>query len=161
MKDIIQEVSEKLSIKDFNNLSKEQYAEIIELIHNNKYSLEQLAELVKVIPNFIVLQKDYLDSLKSIVDGAKTSQVSSLEGIKKSLDSTMQIISKLADKATSDESLRLIAETTLKIADLHVKIAEIIKETNKDNNEAWQNFAKLAMATISVVGVVLMAFRKK
>ncbi len=74
----------------------------------------------------------------------------------------MQILSKITDKATSDESLHLIAQITLKIADLHVKIAEIVRETNKDNNDAWQGLAKFAMAAISVVGVVLtIALRKK
>jgi uncharacterized protein YjaG (DUF416 family) len=162
MKNIIQEISEKLNIKDFKNLSEEQYVKIIELIQNNDFSLAQLAELVKVIPNIIDLQKDYLESLKSIVDGVKTTQINSLDSIKQSLDSTMQILSKIADKATSDESLHLIAEITLKLADLHVKIAEIVRETNKDNNDAWQGLAKFAMAAISVVGVVLtIALRKK
>lgn len=162
MKNLIQEISENLNIKDFKNLSEEQYVKIIELIQNNDFSLAQLAELVKVIPNIIDLQKDYLESLKSIVDGVKTTQVTSLDSIKKSLDSTMQILSKIADKATSDESLHLIAEITLKLADLHVRIAEIVKETNKDNNDAWQGLAKFAMAAISVVGVVLtIALRKK
>lgn len=162
MKNIIQEISEKLSIKDFNSLSKEQYAKIMELVENDNFSLAQLAELAKVIPNIVDLQKDYLDSLKSIVDGVKTTQVHSIDGIKKSLDSTMQILLKIADKATSDESIHLIAEITLKLADLHVKIAEIVRETNKDNNDAWQGLAKFAMAAVSVVGVVLtIALRKK
>ena len=162
MKNIIQEISEKLNIKDFKNLSKEQYVKIMELVQNDNFSLAQLAELVKVIPNIIDLQKDYLDSLKSIVDGVKTTQVHSLDGIKKSLDSTMQILLKLTDKATSDESLHLIAEITLKLADLHVRVAEIVKETNKDNNDAWQGLAKFAMAAISVVGVVLtIALKRK
>ena len=162
MKNIIQEISEKLNIKDFKNLSKEQYVKIMELVQNDNFSLAQLAELVKVIPNIIDLQKDYLDSLKSIVDGVKTTQIHSLDGIKKSLDSTMQILLKLADKVTTDESLHLIAEITLKLADLHVRIAEIVKETNKDNNDAWQGLAKFAMAAISVVGVVLtIALKRK
>ena len=63
---------------------------------------------------------------------------------------------------TTDESLHLIAEITLKLADLHVRIAEIVKETNKDNNDAWQGLAKFAMAAISVVGVVLtIALKRK
>ena len=162
MKNIIQEITEKLNIKDFNNLSKEQYVKIMELVQNDNFSLAQLAELVKVIPNIVDLQKDYLDSLKSIVDGVKTTQDHSIDGIKKSLDSTMQILSKIADKASSDESLHLIAEITLKLADLHVRIAEIVKETNKDNNDAWQSIAKFATAAISVVGVaLLMALKKK
>ena len=162
MQNIIQEISEKLNIKDFKNLSEEQYVKIIELIQNNDFSLAQLAELGKVIPNIIDLQKDYLESLKSVVDSVKTTQINSLDGIKQSLDSTMQILSKITDKATSDESLHLIAQITLKIADLHVKIAEIVRETNKDNNDAWQGLAKFAMAAISVVGVVLtIALRKK
>ena len=101
MKNIIQEITEKLNIKDFNNLSKEQYVKIMELVQNDNFSLAQLAELVKVIPNIVDLQKDYLDSLKLIVDGVKTTQVHSLDGIKKSLDSTMQILSKIADKVTT------------------------------------------------------------
>ncbi|MGN5621833.1 hypothetical protein [Acinetobacter sp. Brlt_5] len=162
MTNIIQEISEKLSIKDFNNLSKEEYEKIMELVQNDNFSLAQLAELVKVIPNIVDLQKDYLDSLKSIVDGVKTTQDHSIDGIKKSLDSTMQILSKIADKASSDESLHLIAEITFKLGDLHVRIAEIVKETNKDNNDAWQSIAKFATAAISVVGVaLLMALKKK
>ena len=162
MKNIIQEIRENLNINDFSNLSKEQYVKILELIESDSFSLAQLAELVKVIPNIVDLQKDYLDSLKSIVDGVKTTQIHSLDGIRKSLDSTMQILSKIADKATSDESLHVIAEITLKLADLHVRIAEIVKETNKDNNDAWQSLAKFAVAAISLVGVVLtIALKKK
>lgn len=162
MKNIIQDIAEKLNIKDFGNLSEEQYARIVELIRNDNFSLAQLSELIKVIPNIIDLQKDYLDGLKSIVDGVRTTQTQSLEGINKSLDSTMQILSKIADKATSDESLLLIAEMNVKLADLHIKIAEIVKEANKDNNDAWQGLAKFAMAVVSLAGVVLtIALKKK
>ena len=39
MKNIIQEITEKLNIKDFNNLSKEQYVKIMELVQNDNPEL--------------------------------------------------------------------------------------------------------------------------
>ena len=153
----IEQLKNKLNISDFDNLSKEQYGKIMELIQNDNFSIEQLSQLVKLIPNIIDLQKDYLDSLKLIIDGVKTTQVHSLDSIHNSLESTMRLLEKITEKAQNEQTLRTIAEITKDLANLHLRIAEIIKE----NNETWQSLAKFAMAAISVVGVVLAIALKK
>ena len=69
----------------------------------------------------------------------------------------MRLLEKITEKAQTEQTLRTIAEITKDLANLHLRIAEIIKE----NNETWQSLAKFAMAAISVVGEVLAIALKK
>jgi hypothetical protein len=150
MQNTLTESANKENVINLEKLSKTEASKVIQ----NWVSIEKLSKLSELIPNISKLQKDAFDSMQPIVDGVKTTQAKSIDSADKTLDSTMQVLSKLADKTTTDESLITLAEITAKVANDHATQA---KEISKNNNETWKVITQLAMVT--TVGIVGLAFK--
>ncbi len=162
---ILEKLKSQLDIDDFNNITKEQYYKILDMIQNDNFSIEQLAQVIKSIPNIVALQKDYLENLKVIVNSVKESQQDSIrvmsqniEAVSKNLEQMTIVFSTIANNPNKDqESITLLAELMKDMLTIQKDLSNKIQEISKDNNETWKVIAKYATVAISLVGSVLLS----
>ena len=82
----------KTSIKDFNNVKKNEFEGLQKMLANKALSTNEVSTLVELIPNFVELQKDLINGLKVIAENSGNSQKTALDVI----NNQMKILEKLA-----------------------------------------------------------------
>lgn len=151
----IELLKNKTGVSTFNSISKEKFDEIQRMmISENKFTQQELSLLVELMPNFVELQKDFIDAVKKIAEQAGSSQKSAFDVI----DKQMAILETLAKSAQTDETRSDIAKTLLKISE---NTNEILKEMNANNNEFWKYITGAAVAIGAVVGGLFLMKDKK
>lgn len=133
----------KTGIGDFNSVSKPDFENLQKMIGKNSLTQDELSLLIELIPNFIDLQKEYIEGVKEISKSASASQKSAFDV----LDRSMAILEKLLNTEPTDEIKSQIIET---IKD----IAKTIKEMNESNNSFFKGLAQVAMGVVAAVGTI-------
>jgi len=150
----LKSAKQKSGISDFESVSVEDMAEINKLAGKGELSLDELQELVGAIPDFVELQKQTVEGLRETAEGAKESQKAAISAVQESLNGVNETLSILAESAENDEARLEIAKITKDVGEQGVKIAEIIEEMNRDNNNTWKAIAggagALALAIIAI-----------
>lgn len=146
-------IQEKTNVKDFSNVTNEEFKHIQNMVVNKSLSQQELMALTQLIPNFIELQKDYIDGIKSIAQSAGNAQMSAFSVI----DSQMRVLETLARNAQTDEARIKIAEI---VRDISEKTNKIVSEMNSDNNSFWKNLATMAVG-IAAIGVGIFVSKGK
>ncbi|MEY0302410.1 hypothetical protein AB7250_20735 [Providencia stuartii] len=157
----LEKLKSKLDIKNWNELKnnddKRNY--LFEIIKEENFSESDVLSLMNAIPNFIQLQKDQIDGLKSIISSAKEVQKDALKGMTSTLDSAYQLLSQIVNMAETDELRLKCAEITLELAKYSHDISNKINEANESNNQTYKS---LAVAVSSVVVIIAgLFFRRK
>lgn len=98
-----------------------------------------------------------LKAIGAAAEGAKASQGEAFQTVKSSIDGIVDVLSRLADKADTDEARIKIAECVVEAAKLYVQIPNIIKDMNANNNNTWKTIARIAVVTVSVIGAIAKA----
>lgn len=146
-------IQEKTNVKDFSNVTNEEFKHIQNMVVNKSLSQQELMALTQLIPNFIELQKDYIDGIKSVAQSAGNAQTSAFYVI----DSQMRVLETLARNAQTDEARIKIAEI---VRDISEKTNKIVSEMNSDNNSFWKNLATMAVG-IAAIGVGIFVSKGK
>ena len=162
----IQKIQENISKIDTKNLTKEQIDEFVKLqkmIAEGEVSKKELELLVSTIPNFVELEKIYIDGLKKIADNAKDSQKEAIAGIIKSLDNAYKILDGISNKTDNEELLSKIADLVINLSEKSIQLAEITKDMNENNNNFWENLTKYAgigLVVITAISSILLSQKK-
>lgn len=163
----IENIKKDTGIQNGKDVTSQQFETIMDKIALGEISKEQAMLLLNTLPNFIQLQKIYIDGIKIIADSAKETQKSTIEAISKAteIDTLIAIIDKLLDTAESEELKTKILDYIVEITKLKLEIerdkVKTLKEVNESNNSFWKKIALTAAAVVGVavtaVGVVAMS----
>ncbi len=146
----IDELQRKTNIRDFNSVTKEEFQNIQKMVAEKSLDKNELALLVELMPNFIELQKDFIDGLKTVAEKAGASQKSAFDIIHQQIT----MLESLTKSIQTDEARIKIAEILERIVE---KTNVIIKEMNTNNNDFWK-YLGVGMATVvAVIGTFLVS----
>lgn len=149
------ELREATGITDFEDVSPEQFATVLKKAAEGSLTLEQLALLVQVMPQFVELQRQTIDGLKTVVEAAGGAQKRALKAVGRSLDAAGRALEALAQNA-QDDTVRLeLAKMALELGRMGLEIAKIVEGMNRDNNNLWKYVASVAGVVAVAVIVIL------
>ena len=143
----------KTSIKDFNNVAKDEFEGLQKMLANKTLSPNELSTLVELIPNFVELQKDFINGLKAFAEKAGNSQQTAFDVI----NSQMRVLETLATRMQSDDARLKIAEVLMKLSE---ETNRIIERMNSNNNDFWKYITGAATALFAIVGAIFLNNRK-
>ena len=143
----------KTSIKDFNNVTKDEFEGLQKMLANKTLSPDELSTLVELIPNFVELQKDFINGLKAFAEKAGNSQQAAFNVI----NSQMRVLETLSTCMQSDDARLKIAEVLMKLSE---ETNRIIERMNSNNNDFWKYITGVATTLFAVVGVIFWNKRK-
>ncbi len=143
----------KTSIKDFNNVAKDEFEGLQKMLANKTLSPNELSTLVELIPNFVELQKDFINGLKAFAEKAGNSQQTAFDVI----NSQMRVLESLANCMQSDDARLKIAEVLMKLSE---ETNRIIERMNSNNNDFWKYITGAATALFAIVGAIFLNNRK-
>ena len=143
----------KTSIKDFNNVTKNEFEGLQKMLANKALSTNEVSTLVELIPNFVELQKDLINGLKVITENSGNSQKTALDVI----NNQMKILEKLATCMQSDDARLKIAKDLMKLSE---ETNRIIERMNSNNNDFWKWITGGATTIAAIIGVVILNNKK-
>ncbi|WP_265470129.1 hypothetical protein [Haemophilus parainfluenzae] len=143
----------KTSIKDFNNVKKNEFEGLQKMLANKALSTNEVSTLVELIPNFVELQKDLINGLKVIAENSGNSQKTALDVI----NNQMKILEKLATCMQSDDARLKIAKDLMKLSE---ETNRIIERMNSNNNDFWKWITSGATTIAAIIGVVILNNKK-
>lgn len=153
---VFNKIKNVTQIKDINYITQTEFENIQTLFAEGKITKEDLLQLAQILPNFIELELQFTENLKSIINNAKENQKEALKYISDSLNPLISLIEKLQNENNTEVYRLKLIKYSLEIAKLKLKINKIIQDTNQSNNETWINIAKTAaFAAIGVIGAGL------
>ncbi|MFL5338581.1 MAG: hypothetical protein ACJ8F7_00290 [Gemmataceae bacterium] len=150
----VQQLRVVTGIKRFGSVvSNQQFVGVLEKVRENTLSPEQLKLFVQVAPQFVEFQRQTIDCLKKVAEGAKASQQSAFQTIG-GLNAVSQALAELARSAQTDETRLEIAKLTVETVRLQTDVARIVETMNKDNNNFWRWLGGAAIgAAFGALGV--------
>lgn len=154
-------VKEKIGVSDLSQVSDEDFKRIQELAARNELSRHQMTLLVEAMPQFVELQKTYIEGLKELIASAKETQRDALHGISQGLDRLTEVLKEIVSRSESDELRGKVADIALRLSEYHLEIAKILKETNQDNNSFWKGVGVAAGVAVAAVGLGFAAILGK
>jgi len=156
----IDKIKKRFGVENGKSITGRQFETIMDNVALGEISKEHAMLLLNALPNFVELQKTYLDGIKTIANSARETQKSAMDAISKvaELDSLISIINKLSDNVESEELKSKIIDALIKIANLKNEIVKILQEVNTSNNSIWKEIALTVAAVASVASVAVAAF---
>ena len=151
----------KIGINDFKSVSSEQFKEIQIFAAKGEISKEDMKLLVEAMPHFVQLQQAYIDGLKTVINAAKESQKEALRSISITLEQITDLLKIIVQNAETEELRSKIADQAIILAEYGLKIAVILSNTNKDNNNTWKYIAGTISVTFVALTSIFVAFKKK
>lgn len=155
----IDKTKKRFGVENGKSITGQQFETIMDNVALGEISKEQAMLLLSALPNFVELQKTYLDGIKTIANSARETQKSAMDAISKvaEIDSLISIINKLSDNVESEELKSKIIDALIKIANLKNEIVKILQEVNTSNNSTWKEIALTVAAVASVAVAALIA----
>jgi len=155
----IDKIKKRFGVENGKSITGRQFETIMDNVALGEISKEHAMLLLNALPNFVELQKTYLDGIKTIANSARETQKSAMDAISKvaELDSLISIINKLSDNVESEELKSKIIDALIKIANLKNEIVKILQEVNTSNNSIWKEIALTVVAVASVAVAAVIA----
>jgi hypothetical protein len=147
------ELRKKFNISDDEKISTDKFESIMVAREKKEISKDDFINLLIDVPNFVEVQKEYLDIAKTAFDNAKETQIEALKNISNvDLNESVQLIGKLLSEGNLEKEERLaIINLWDKIITIQDKANDTRKNMNDSNNDFWQ---KALIGVGSVVGSV-------
>jgi hypothetical protein len=132
------------------NITVEEFYGLQKRAAEGSIGLAQMKEIAAGMPQFAELQKQTLNGLKEIVDGAAKTQTVGLETVGKAVENASRTLDTLGQSAESDE-------TREKLAELQVEIGRIGLDTTKaivlDNNQVYKMMVGVALSGLAAAAL--------
>lgn len=143
----IEKLKQITKIIDFNKATSSDIQRIIQLYNTNAININELSLLEQLIPNFLsLLEKEFMIK-NNIINATKDTQIQALKTVNNNYDKQLEILSTLANNATTNRTKEKIAKYAVEIAQLQQKDNEVIEKINSNNNIIW-------MSTLGTLGTL-------
>ncbi len=123
----------------------------------------KVMEVLQTVPNIVELQRIYLDSIKDIINSAKTTQLSAMEKISiKNFEKIYEIIERMSKDGSEDfkrECLNKIFELGKLELEYEKQKNDTVKNMNNQNNSLWKKIA-IGIGTIAITAITAVAASK-
>lgn len=152
----LEQFTQITGIEDVDNISSKEFEEIQRLAGEGLLGRETLAAAIQYIPNYLELQKESIQTLRTTVDKISSSQTQALdilENIQQSLDAQLRIFEILATSAQTDHTHLQLAMVTIEVGRQQIELAKIVAQVNRDNNLTLKEIAGYAAAGVAAVAV--------
>lgn len=140
-------------------LDQEKFNEILTQTNIGNINKELASEVLFTIPNIIELQKNYLDSIKNIIESVESTQISALEGISiKNFEKLYEIVERISKNGSEDLKKECINKI-FELAKLELEYEKqkniTLENINSSNNSLWKKIAiGLGLVAVGAVSVV-------
>ncbi|TLT07830.1 hypothetical protein FE243_03590 [Aliarcobacter thereius] len=123
-------------------LEQEKFNEILTQTNIGNLDKKLAIEVLHSIPNIIELQKNYLDSIKNIIESVKSTQISALEGISiKNFEKLYEIVERISKDGSEDLKKECINKI-FELAKLELEYEKqkniTLENINNSNNSLWK-----------------------
>lgn len=142
----------KANISDLSSFGLNEFKNIQDMVFKNQLSKDEIALLIELVPNFIELQKEFINSIKDATKEAGKNQQAAFT----SIDNITRILEKLAENVQSDEARLAIAD---KVMELSKTLHPIIEKMNSNNNEMYKKFLSVGFVAAVAIGVIYRIFK--
>lgn len=150
---------------DLKNKRLEQikFNEIVNQTNIGNLDKAKVMEVLQTVPNIVELQRIYLDSIKDIINSAKTTQLSAMEKISiKNFEKIYEIIERMSKDGSEDfkrECLNKIFELGKLELEYEKQKNDTVKNMNNQNNSLWKKIA-IGIGTIAITAITAVAASK-
>lgn len=141
-------------------LEEEKFYEIMNQTNIGNLDKTEVIEVLQTISNIKELQKTYLNSIKDIIDSAKTTQLSAMEKTSiKNFEKIYEIIERISKDGSEDlkrEALNKIFELANLELEYEKQKNDTVRDMNNQNNNLWKEIAtKIGVVVIGVITLVV------
>lgn len=143
-------------ISDLTKFGQQEAAKILDDLSSGKITKADLSSLLGTVPNAADVVVRTLRTIDSAVAQADSSQLATLNAAIDKNNKSLEMLDKLIDGCTSNQTRESIAE---RISEINKSFNETVASMNNSNNSFWKTIAGVGLC-VGIIGLIAVSTKR-